>query len=344
MSIISEVAGLVSFNINPLIINSLLIIVAIIWLDSGNDLSNGPLGPWRSERLRTYSWKTIITPTIMHRPDIALLTQFIKREGNMPSPFSKQYQYCSLLPAHYGRFLHQEASRKDPLYALSELFTFVATAESQFLNTIEQQISLETARLLKGDGGAFPREELNTAVIANLLYNKQIIEKHIDSLRDNIGLLQKKGGHKWPHCTEEKQAKRIQNEIELVLDDFQYLLMRAEQLSVSCDRGMDFAGNNVIVEEFKRALDQATYISRLTLLAFLYIPASFITSAFGMNLKQLGQDNNLILIWIWVDTLLDCYVVTYLIWHLDLLVLSKKWYERCSMIAWKYLRGNPVTY
>lgn len=265
-----------------------------------------------------------MTPTIMHRPDIALVTSYLKRRGDVPTT-SKIQQCSSLLPQHYGRFLHQASSMKDPLYALGELFTFVATAQSQFFNMIEQQIDTETARLLQTSLGAQGQEELNSAAISNFLYNKSIIEKHIYVLRANVRTLEPGGCQDWPNNTEPKNKYRTSLSQDTILYDFVYLLSRAEKLSAACDRGINIAGNNAMVMESKRAGRQAAYMSRLTLLAFFYIPASFSTSAFGMNLTQLGQGDNPFLIYIWLGVLLACYIVTYFVWVLDLPALLKKW-------------------
>lgn len=44
------------------------------------------------------------------------------------------------------------------------------------------------------------------------------------------------------------------------------------------------------IEESRRAIQQAETVRRLTILAFIFIPLSSVTGAFGMNLRELGPD------------------------------------------------------
>lgn len=261
---------------------------ATVWLDNGNDLMEGPAGPWSSNFLGSQSWKTSINPTILHRPRIALKTSCIAPQSSRQHRSQGKFpQSASLLRSHYERFLNRETSIGDPFYALSEVMTFVASSESQFLNMIEQKIVAETERSLNA-GELADKEDSHISTLSNLTYNKKVIDEHIRRFKENITSLARRGNPRWPKATEGKQITKATESATTLLKDYEYLLEKAETLSKSCDRGMDMARNNVMVAESYRSFQQARHVSKLTFLAFLYLPASFSTSFFGMNFKQFG--------------------------------------------------------
>lgn len=52
------------------------------------------------------------------------------------------------------------------------------------------------------------------------------------------------------------------------------------------------------VAESREAIDQAKRMGKLTFLAFIFVPLSFTTSFFGMNVKEL--DAKKVSIWMWL--------------------------------------------
>jgi Mg2+ and Co2+ transporter CorA len=260
----------------------------------------------------------------MHRRDIALRTPLIKRKNELRIPSGKYAQYSSLIPAQYGRFLRQDISASSPLYALSEIFAFAAASESQFLNMIERLVGSVMDSLLNDASSVLADEEPHSSAIANLLYNKRIVEEHIGTLKANVAFLRDGGGYEWPQPSDDKQKEIAAQATTTLYTDFTHLLQQAEKLSDSCDRGIDIAANNAMVVESKRALQQATYVSKLSLLAVLYIPATFTTSLFGMNLVQFGQGSNPNLIWIWACVLVGSYLFTIVLWRFDVAALCMK--------------------
>lgn len=121
--------------------------------------------------------------------------------------------------------------------------------------------------------------------------------------------IQKAGDPKWPKASSEKQRDKVAKASESLLQDFTYLLERAKTLSSSCDRGVDIAGNNAMIVESRRAIQQTQRTAKLTLLAFLYIPASFTTSLFGMNLVHFGTEGG-VSIWWWILAMVITYAAS----------------------------------
>lgn len=245
----------------------------------------------------------------MHRRHVALHTRYIERKTK-PSSTSPMAQLSSLIPSQYGRFLNQEASIHDPIYALSELFAFCASSEEQFLNMLQTIIQLETDRTLNLESETSSKEEKLSWTLSNLLYNKRILEEHIERLEDFVDLLNHNGRQRWPRATNHKSADRTTSEIAPLLKRFQRLLARAKKLSTNCDRGMDVARNDAIIIEAQRARTQASFVTKLTLLAFLFLPGSSISGIFGMNFVQ--SENAA---WIWLASFLGVYLFSFIVWR-----------------------------
>ena len=72
------------------------------------------------------------------------------------------------LPEQFGLILEQRAAACDPLYALSELFFFYTSSESQFLNLM--------ARRLRDIMDHDHRQE--TLALDDLIYNERILADH----------------------------------------------------------------------------------------------------------------------------------------------------------------------
>jgi hypothetical protein len=274
-------------------------------------------GPWSATVTRAHRWKTSIVPTILHRPGIALKTAHIN--ANCPSgynPFETLPQSASVIHAHYGRFLDPNTSTNDPFYTLSELFSFVACAETQFLNMVEQKVSVEMEKFVLGENRSSDEEGVHTLTLSNLLYNRSILDQHIVRLKEYVASLKISGGSKWPRASDEKQRVRTTSTTASLLEDFDYLLDKAMNIAQTCERGMGIAGNNAMVAESRIAIGQAKRMSKLTLLAFFFVPASFTTSLFGMNFEQFGSGH--LSIWIWAIVLIVTYAVALVMLYLDI--------------------------
>jgi len=279
-------------------------------------------GPWSTTVTRTHRWKTNIVPTILHRPRIALKTAHIS--GNRPSISIQAGQFPqsgSIIHAHYGRFLDVATSANDPFYTLSELFSFCASAETQFLNMIEQKISIEMENFARGDNCRMTEEGVHGLTLSNLIYNRSILDQHVVRLKDCVAFVEGSGAMKWPKASEERQKAKATSTSQALLADFQYLLGKATTLAQTCERGMGIASNNAMVAESRTAIDHAKRMSKLTLLAFFFVPASFTTSLFGMNFEQFGTGK--LSIWAWIVVLVTTYAVALIMLYVDMVKLWK---------------------
>jgi Mg2+ and Co2+ transporter CorA len=181
-----------------------------------------------------------------------------------------------LLSTHYGSTLQPEAMRADPTYALSELFAFAASSESQFLNLMQAQV--ESAITSYED-----QEELSRK---SLIYNKKLVDEHVRYIRETICSLKSRGESRWPKA---KDLETVAESLINLQGDFCHLLERAEHVAARCLEGIEIIINAVQLEEARKGIRQGEEMHRLTILAFFFLPLSLVASIFGMNFTEFGQ-------------------------------------------------------
>jgi Mg2+ and Co2+ transporter CorA len=76
-----------------------------------------------------------------------------------------------------------------------------------------------------------------------------------------------------------------------ILHDYEVLM---DHIRLVQENLRDYFGRHLAtlrLEDSKKSIEQAVTVDRLTKLAFFFLPLNFITSAFGMNITQLGTGN-----------------------------------------------------
>ncbi|KAK0511027.1 hypothetical protein JMJ35_006579 [Cladonia borealis] len=262
----------------------------LILTDIGNDLSQGPSGPWLTKRDRESSspW-TRFYPVVQHRHKIALVPKAShSAKGGLFT--GKCPQSASLLAEHYAEFADMQLFGEDPFYSLNELFRFVAHSENLFLATLEVKIDVDTR---------YASADQDQLTLSNLSYFHGILERHQARLRENIDVIKRRGHSCGPQVSNSDKTlqEKSHSAAESLLKDFEYLHVWAKSLSERCSQGTNVIMNNSMLAESKKAIEQAEGLRKLTLVAFFYIPLSFTTSFFGMNFKQLGQGD--LSVWVW---------------------------------------------
>lgn len=125
-----------------------------------------------------------------------------------------------------------------------------------------------------------------------------------------------------PHCdqalaTFQKQMAVVEASDASLQQDCSALLRKAQDLFVLYEEYIEDIRATSSVLEAQRALKQTAMVGRLTFLAFMFIPLSFTTSFFGMNLKELGSGQEVLSIWVWavVTVLVFAGALTLLYWR-----------------------------
>lgn len=221
-------------------------------------------------------------------------------------PDLKPYtQSASLLPFNLGKTLDKSIAAFDAFYALTDFFRLVSSSENQFLNMMECKILAETGlRALEGPN----------PTLMNLLHSQDILDTHAENLLGNVKIIENRGGSSWPKTQDSGLREKTDAAANLLLEDFEHLLHRATTLSARCESGINFISNNAVFAESKRANFQAKKVEQLTKLAFIYIPFSFTTSFFGMNLGVIYTGT--LDLWVWAAVSIPIFLGTLaaLIW------------------------------
>ncbi|KAK8131605.1 hypothetical protein PG984_008043 [Apiospora sp. TS-2023a] len=263
----------------------------------------------------------------MFKPRMAFQAGGRSRNESVPHA---QFQSASILFDEYDQDLDISQASVDPLYALSPIFRFTLFSEMALLDTLELNIRSELT---------------HSAVIAqdsptesNLLYNQQILRRQIDSLKEVVGFVErfrKRAAYQSVmNSTDSKSAE----EIDSLLEDFRAALHLAEALRKECSQGIEIVAHNATIRESQKAFAEARSVTKLTKLALVFVPLSFTTSAFGMNLRELG-DENAPSIWVWSIITFGIAFIVYAFFRWDTAQLRA---FAMGIVAWAKAVGGSV--
>lgn len=191
----------------------------------------------------------------------------------------------------------------DPFQALSDVFCFAANSESQIINLIEEKLRKEM------DYAALNRPQYQD--VSNILYHKQILKRHLTYLDQVIAFIESRNGSDWPRSTDATLRVMADATTLDILKKFRSLQERSRTLVRDCDASMQVRMNNIQIREAQSALNQAKTTAKLTRLAFFYVPLSFTTSLFGMNVLEFGIQATTKL-WQWILLSVILLIVSFL--------------------------------
>lgn len=100
--------------------------------------------------------------------------------------------------------------------------------------------------------------------------------------------------------TDGKEIRQAQSPIHDAVRDLHMLIDELTETEKYYDRLKREELVNAQLEEARKSTETALGVARLTKLAFIFIPLSFVTSFFGMNVRQFGNGN--IDLWIFFAT------------------------------------------
>ena len=248
----------------------------MVWLDTGKSLTTDPLGPWKKaiqENQRT-GHETFL-PWIQTHPFASLHAASLSISHDR-RPEKEEEQSASLLHLDYGKTLDKQWLAQDPFYALNELLMSFAYSKVQFLNVIESKIDENIAKEFTPDHNISP---------ANMIYFQGLLDKQAETLRRNVMTIKNREGSNWPRPAEQKLARKTAQQAQALLQDYEGLLKRTETLSNTCKSRLQILMSRAGIVESNKAIEQAKVVTKLTRLAFVFIPLGFVSSFFGMNLR-----------------------------------------------------------
>lgn len=211
---------------------------------------------------------------------------------------------ASRLHLDYGRSLRTNLMAYDPFYTLNEIFSLSATSQKQFLNLISHKLDQSTGALDNDNFDGLP----------NLRYLKKVILEQIKQIEVARTSIQNAKPPKWPVAadTVEQRAKG------LVEQDYEHLYNDAVALNIRCQESINNLMNSMAILESKKAIQQAGRVEKLTFLALFFVPLSFTTSFFGMNVAGLNN----VPLWVWFITSAPIFGLTIFMFFCDVV---KNW-------------------
>ncbi|RKK89171.1 hypothetical protein BFJ68_g16776 [Fusarium oxysporum] len=275
----------------------------LAWLDSGSDFPNLTSHPWSVGRSRSY-----FLPVIRHKSMVALKCHlFTDPSSNGEESNGDQIQSLSRLPHDYGRSLRPSIMAKDPFYTIIEIFNFAASSQVQFLNLIDAQLDVHTSGPTSQDFES----------LGYLKYIKHMLYGHLQKTKHVLESIKNAQLPTWPKddSNSEKAAAAAHN----VEQDFQYILDRTISLHTRTTESISVLMSSMSISESQRAITQAERVGKLTLLAFIFVPLSFTTSFFGMNVQQIEGKN--LGIWWWIAMSVPIVGLVFALYFIDISAL-----------------------
>ncbi|KAL8833098.1 MAG: hypothetical protein Q9170_004507 [Blastenia crenularia] len=295
---------------------------AIIWIDTGKPLNQGPDGPWRDYHDKHNINHTVFHPTIQILPQIALKAHRMSLD-NLPqneaifSPGNDLFsQSAALLTCDYGKTLDSKHSAIDPFYALHELFLFSAFSLAQYFNMLESKMTADTKAQASSQ---------QVADISNFLYRQSIFEKHAVRLRQIIATIEARSSLHRSQASNTSTDSVPRQAARALLVDYQQLLARSENLSNQCQAQVSLLMNRAMITESNKAIQQAQEVTKLTRLAFIFIPLGFTSSFCGMNLWPFVATGGSV--WWWFVMSAPLIIVSFVVLRWDVVRL---WQGICT--------------
>ena len=306
--------GSVSLLVNH-IKSRLIYSEAVVNSDCGRDLNESPKGPWLGEHLAyNATYYTHFLPVPDHRSSMDSYNADLAKTYPRAKPRSgirDLPQSLARLPGVYRNGSRdREVMQQDPLYALNGIFSFFVASEAQMLSFLARQIESNTAPKVDAI------EVVGTESLSNLLHCRQLLEGHCEELRYVLGIIQRRGGTRWPRARSEISEKAASS----LQADLEYLVERAVVLRSRSETSITLAMNVASIGEARRGWYQNKAMFRFTILVSIYVPFSFTASFFGMNFQQFGQGD--LSMWIYVVVSVPVFALSTLFLFPDLSAFS----------------------
>ncbi|OCK85535.1 hypothetical protein K432DRAFT_451054, partial [Lepidopterella palustris CBS 459.81] len=277
---------------------------ATIYVSRLNDPGSSPPGPWFTTPKDTFH--TYLHPITQYKPNVALVNHEVLEDSPQESVSKGPAQSIALLPKYYGKSLNTSVMHQDPFYALKELFDYASCSESQFLNAIAKKLDEGVQSVRNATTGA----DASIHFQEDLIYFRRIIEQHIHWISETLSFIVNRNDLPWPRSEMRKAVAggmRVQK-------DFEYLRDCSLALHRRCDREMTILMSNTSIDEARRGIEQSRRTHKFTVLACLYVPLSFTSSAFGMNFVRFSDSRMGYWVYFLVTLLIFIISVLILIW------------------------------
>lgn len=216
------------------------------------------------------------------------------------------FQTASHLPSELHIMLDDHAiAGQDPLYALAPVLLFAAASENQLLSALQRWHDIIVST--KWD------QKLSTEHLEQLILHKNLLDDHANRHEDVLRFIESPVLARWANALTQDQQAVAQESKDAVKADFELLLSRYRQLSLHYQEAISILVSATSLAESQKQITLAAQVTKLTVLATIFLPLSYCTSIFGMNFVELDQ----LSIWIWVVVTFAVGLSTFLVYRWD---------------------------
>ncbi|KAI4617658.1 uncharacterized protein J4E87_008294 [Alternaria ethzedia] len=266
------------------------------------------------EVMESYSLLFNAWPSLGPHAKLGLWESTIKH--SWPLPFSdlditqdtdgSLFQTASHLPSELHVMLDDHViAGQDPLYALAPILLFAAASEIQLLSTLQKWYDIIAST--KWD------RKYSTEHLEQLIMHKHLLDDHASRHEEVIRFISSPKLARWAANLTQDQSDVAQEAKDAVKADFEFLRSRCRQLSLHYQEAISILVSATSLAESQKQITLATQVTKLTILATIFLPLSYCTSIFGMNFVELEQLN----IWIWVVVTVSIGLATFAIYQWD---------------------------
>ncbi|KAM7183025.1 hypothetical protein V8F33_013853 [Rhypophila sp. PSN 637] len=341
--------------------------LSIVWYDIGRAPEEGHMrGPWSKKNMRTNSFEVKYLATSVHNPKAALRARRARqRSGANPATATAtamaggagdssnnggngaSLQTASLILKEYEQVMDKEMlSQGGAFYTLVPFFSFSLFSEMELIDLIDLKIRHELDH-----SSLMSRTEEPT--LSNLLYFQQVLKRHIRHLKEPImfleGIANKRPWFRAPAQTTTTDtsdnnsdnnnnklngtaSQQHETVINSLLADYHAALQRAEALNQECVQGMSIVAHNATIQESKKAMAETRNVTKLTQLAAVFVPLTFVTGIFGMNVREMGVDGSPPM-WTWSVACLVACLMTLLFFLYGFAPLRQAWTSVVGLLS-----------
>lgn len=172
------------------------------------------------------------------------------------------------------RFLLQ-----DPFFLLQGSLRMSLLSWAQMIDYVAEDVRVSNDELVVS------MEELGSQ-LQQLRFNTSAVNRAKERLLDGLELVRQGGSPSWPKATEQDIRERkalIQSRLGT---DYEFLIQRCELLIQQCNSVIDILVGFSQAATAERAIQQSAEVRHLTRIATIFLPLSFATGIFGMNITE----------------------------------------------------------
>ena len=196
-----------------------------------------------------------------------------------------------------------ELLHTDPFFLFSGTMGVCAATWAQLLSFLETTTkdfqNFETDRL--------------SFTLKQLQYTMNLVSRVDGLCSEYLTFVQQGGCTSWPKAATPETVQRKATLQSQLVSEYSSLKKRCDRIARSCELASNMLVSFAQLKDAEKGIEQTRQVHRLSQLAFAFLPLSFASSVFGMNVKELDPAPS---VWkfILVGILLACVSMLLAIW------------------------------